>query len=149
MLGAKGFTLVELVVVVLIQGVVAALAAPKQINHSDHAMDACASTSIQSFRDAIEFNRAENSRALLPSTTVTAFTTAPQPYLHGANFPKGPVRNTITQSTDIDITTTTVMTGPATATKEIQRRVGRRPIQFHYPAHITAQRYLRSTVYTL
>lgn len=56
----KGFTLVELVVVVMILGILAAVAAPKLLGTSGAATDAAVRQSLAVVRDAIDRYSAEN-----------------------------------------------------------------------------------------
>lgn len=87
-----GFTLVELVVVVLILGILAAIAAPKIINNSDKASDSSVAATLAAIRDAIELYKAEKN-GKLPTTasgaipTESDFKTALDPYLRGTGFP--------------------------------------------------------------
>ncbi len=80
-----GFTLVELVVVVLILGILAAVAAPKVLNTSDDARLNSSLQSLTILRDAVELYKAENGS--LPSTSsVDAFQTDLATYVRG-QFP--------------------------------------------------------------
>jgi len=57
-----GFTLVELVVVVLILGILSAVAAPKVISSITASRDVCAQTNLQVVRDAVELFTIDNGR---------------------------------------------------------------------------------------
>ncbi len=83
----KGFTLIELVVVVMILGILAAVAAPKLLNTSSTAADNGLKQTLGVVRDAIERFAAEHAGSL-PSGPNLA--TDLGPYLRGA-FPKCPV----------------------------------------------------------
>lgn len=78
----NGFTLVELVVVVLILGILAAVAAPKVLNTSDDARLNSTLQSLTIVRDAVELYKAEN--GVLPGGATLATDLAP--YIRG-QFP--------------------------------------------------------------
>lgn len=87
----KGFTLVELVVVILILGILAGVAAPKLLNTSGTATDNGLRQTLAVVRDAIELYAAQNNGDLPPcSGTGADFRTALETYLRG-DFPPSPV----------------------------------------------------------
>jgi prepilin-type N-terminal cleavage/methylation domain-containing protein len=87
----KGFTLVELVVVVMILGILAAVAAPKVMGTSAKAKDNGVKQTLAVIRDAIERYAAERGGAL-PGADADedTFKSDLQTYLRGT-FPKCPV----------------------------------------------------------
>ena len=98
----QGFTLVELVVVIMILGILAGVAAPKLLNTSGTATDNGLRQSLAIIRDAIELHAATNGGSLPPCTGTGAdFKTALEPFLRGT-FPSSPVG---TQDNDITPTT--------------------------------------------
>ncbi len=80
----KGFTLVELVVVVMILGILAAVAAPKLLGTSSAATDNSLKASLGVVRDAIERYAADNGGAL-PTDLAEDL----KPYIRV--FPKSPL----------------------------------------------------------
>jgi general secretion pathway protein G len=87
----RGFTLVELVVVILILGILAGIAAPKLLDTSATATDNGLRQTLGIVRDAIEMYAAKNGGKLPPCTATGAdFKTALEPYLRG-KFPISPV----------------------------------------------------------
>jgi prepilin-type N-terminal cleavage/methylation domain-containing protein len=100
----KGFTLIELVVVVMILGILAAVAAPKLLGTSSTASDNGLKETLGVVRDAIERYAAEHGGAL-PGTDEATFKTALVPYLRV--FPKSPLTSTDT----VEVVTTTAATG--------------------------------------
>jgi prepilin-type N-terminal cleavage/methylation domain-containing protein len=92
MMRRKGFTLVELVVVILILGILAGVAAPKMLNTSAKATDNGIKQTLAIVRDAIELYQANNGGALPPcNATGTDFIPLVQTYIRGAVFPKSPL----------------------------------------------------------
>jgi len=79
----SAFSLVELVVVVLIIGILAAVAAPRMFDTAGDAREAATKASLGIIRDATEFFKAQN--GIYPPATT--FATAIRPFIKGA-FPK-------------------------------------------------------------
>jgi len=87
----KGFTLVELVVVIMILGVLAAVAAPKLLNTSGTATDNGLKQTLAIVRDAVELYAADNGGQLPPcGGSGNDFRTALKDYVRGT-FPESPV----------------------------------------------------------
>jgi prepilin-type N-terminal cleavage/methylation domain-containing protein len=114
----KGFTLIELVVVVMILGILAAVAAPKLLNTSSTAADNGLKQTLGVVRDAIERYAAEHAGTLPGDLGTEADLKADlTQYLRGA-FPKCPVLGSPPSNQDtIKITTAAgAIGGEATAT---------------------------------
>ena len=78
----KGFSLLELVVVVLIIGVIAAVAVPKMFNTASDARDNAAKQTLAILRNAVELYKANNGDSY-PGTDEASLKTALTPYLKG------------------------------------------------------------------
>ncbi len=85
----RGFTLIELVVVVLILGIIAAIAGPKIFDTASDARDSSTKQSLAVVRDAIELYRSQAGSY----PTGAALATNLKPYLRGP-FPTCQVGNT-------------------------------------------------------
>ena len=100
----NGFTLVELVIVVLVLGIIAAAAAPRLFDTANDARDNSTRHSLTVLRNSLELHRADNGGY----PTEATITTALLPYLQGP-FPApqaGPNQNpTTAPSTENPIVT--------------------------------------------
>ena len=107
--GAKrrGFTLVELVIVVLVIGILTAVAAPKMMNTATNARISGTKQSLMVLRDALELFRAQN--GAYPSVATINTNTGLMPFLSGP-FPINQV------TTANQIATVVAGTSPITAT---------------------------------
>ncbi len=105
-----GFTLVELVVVVLIMGIIAAVALPKMATSTNTAKTNSVKQSLAVVRDAIELFRADTGAY---PTTATALPADLKPYLKGP-FPAAPMgANAGSAAVVAGTTTPSVVTGGA------------------------------------
>jgi general secretion pathway protein G len=88
----NAFTLVELVVVVMILGILAAIAAPKLLGTSQAATDNGVRQSLSVMRDAIDRYAADHN-GVLPGADglASTFESDIAPYLRGGVLPKCPV----------------------------------------------------------
>ena len=87
----NAFTLIELVVVIMILGILAGVAAPKLIGTSGIATDNGLKQTLAIVRDAIELYAADNAGSLPPCTGTGAdFRASLVDYIRGV-FPKSPV----------------------------------------------------------
>jgi general secretion pathway protein G len=85
----SAFTLIELVVVVMIIGIIAAIAVPKMLNLTGSATDNSAAQTLNVLRSAIETYASQNN-GTYPGTNQATLYTALQTYLRGP-FPSCPV----------------------------------------------------------
>lgn len=90
--GRRGFSLVELVIVILILGILAAVAAPRMFDTATSARENGTRRSLSVVRNAVELYRAQNG-SLPPAADQTAFKTNLAPFLQGP-FPRAEVGNT-------------------------------------------------------
>ena len=96
----NGFTLVELVVVVMIIGILVAIAAPKMLNITGEATDNSVRMSLNVIRNAIETYASQNAGAYPPNADDATFKAALKPHLRGV-LPAslvGTKDNTVTMS---------------------------------------------------
>ena len=87
----RGFTLIELAIVILILGVIGAIAAPKMLNSVSTAKTNAARQDLKIVRSAIDLYQSYDANNAYPPAATLA--TALQPYLKGP-FPVCPMGNT-------------------------------------------------------
>jgi general secretion pathway protein G len=111
-----GFSLVELVVVIMILGILAAVAAPRLLQTSSTATDNGLRQSLGVVRNAIELYAAENAGGYPRTDTAANFKTDLAPYLRKfPAVPVGPAADDPAQAVDIKFGTGT--TGDAAPTQ--------------------------------
>ena len=108
----NAFTLVELVVVILILGILAGVAAPKLLNTSKTATDNGLRQTLSIVRDAIELYAADQGALPPCANTTTSLQDALKPYIRGT-FPTSPIG---TQNNQVTATTVTPIVADGTPT---------------------------------
>ena len=108
----NAFTLVELVVVILILGILAGVAAPKLLNTSKTATDNGLRQTLSIVRDAIELYAADQGTLPPCANATTSLQDALKPYIRGT-FPSSPIG---TQNNQVTATTTTPVVADGTPT---------------------------------
>ena len=106
-----GFTLIELVVVIMILGILAAVAAPKLLDVSSAAADNGLKQTLDVVRDAIELYTADNGGSLPGASEVEDdFKTDLAPYLRG-DFPTCAVGPTTSQNAKVEFSSNNPLVG--------------------------------------
>jgi prepilin-type N-terminal cleavage/methylation domain-containing protein len=110
----NGFTLIELVVVILILGILAGVGAPKLFSTSSKASESGVKQTLSIIRDSIELYAADNGGSFPPCTGTGAdFQAALAKYVRG-KFPECSVGPTGIQNNLITPVTTTTATNATT-----------------------------------
>jgi general secretion pathway protein G len=104
----SGFTLIELVIVVLVLGIIAAVAAPKLFDVTTDARENGTRQSLTTIRNAIELYRA-TSGSYPPATTLA---TSLRSSLQGGTFPSPQVGTHVDDNSVRSFTGTFTVSGP-------------------------------------
>ncbi len=110
----NGFTLIELVVVVMIIGIIAAIVAPKMVNLTATATDNAAHQTLSVLRTAIDTYAGQNNGAF-PTGTSAQVQAALLPFLRTGTFPKSSIGSPTTPNGINVVSAGTELSGNADA----------------------------------